>query len=500
MTGKSVPGRLGSDGTRLQCHECGEWFVGLATHIRDTHGITAAEYREQWGLPSRTALVGEAQRIQHRAYALQRYALAERAGRADRRGLAGTGPVEPGAALVPFEETAATLWQQRLHAAGWETWQDAISWANANDASLASIARKLGAANSDDVARAAAGSGVHLQTPTQRRLERVAKHLAAHGTLLTVTEELSRWFADIRHRESVSGFAQDVATTLDSLDPRWRLTGEDRRAALREAGLQSRREMWHYNNTHDKIVEAGFRDATALLRWAIENHVGTIEIGDLIGVKSETVLARLHNASRLDPYAATAHLISSRSGHLEDDGERQQCHECGLWFPMLDQHISVHTGVDGTALTTDLYREKHQLSPEVQLRGSAQWRNEMWHKRLEVAGFDSWEAAVAYAARTHIGHYELAELLNVGKRHIWALLSKTQEESGWPATAEFRDSHSGHLADDGTRVQCHECGLWFRSLNRHVTIHRDDTGTKLSADSYRDRHNLPAARKLMAGD
>lgn len=52
-------------------------------------------------------------------------------------------------------------------------------------------------------------------------------------------------------------------------------------------------------------------------------------------------------------------------------------------------------------------------------------------------------------------------------------------------------SRPGHLSDDGERVQCHECGRWYRSLQTHIArIHGID------ADQYRAMHGLPRTQPL----
>lgn len=45
------------------------------------------------------------------------------------------------------------------------------------------------------------------------------------------------------------------------------------------------------------------------------------------------------------------------------------------------------------------------------------------------------------------------------------------------------------------RLQCLECGLWFRQLGQHVVRKHD-----MSADDYRRIHELPAGRGLHAAD
>lgn len=52
-------------------------------------------------------------------------------------------------------------------------------------------------------------------------------------------------------------------------------------------------------------------------------------------------------------------------------------------------------------------------------------------------------------------------------------------------------SGAGFLADDGERVQCHECGRWFRALASHLA-----RAHELSTQEYRQRHGLPRTQPL----
>lgn len=42
---------------KIQCHICGSWYFGLATHARFSHGYSANEYREEFGFESVYVLV-----------------------------------------------------------------------------------------------------------------------------------------------------------------------------------------------------------------------------------------------------------------------------------------------------------------------------------------------------------------------------------------------------------------------------------------------------------
>ena len=43
-------GVLETDGERVQCHICGRWYRHLGSHAWHSHGMTADEYREEYGL------------------------------------------------------------------------------------------------------------------------------------------------------------------------------------------------------------------------------------------------------------------------------------------------------------------------------------------------------------------------------------------------------------------------------------------------------------------
>lgn len=62
-------GVLATDGVRVECHLCARWFVLLASHVRQAHGLTPAEYRALAGLNAQTALAGPRLRARRRALA-----------------------------------------------------------------------------------------------------------------------------------------------------------------------------------------------------------------------------------------------------------------------------------------------------------------------------------------------------------------------------------------------------------------------------------------------
>ena len=47
---------VSDDGAKIQCHVCGRWLGALPSHIARQHGLTAAEYKEAYGLARSASL------------------------------------------------------------------------------------------------------------------------------------------------------------------------------------------------------------------------------------------------------------------------------------------------------------------------------------------------------------------------------------------------------------------------------------------------------------
>src|SRR5204862_546220 len=60
------------DGRGVRCHVCGGFFVFLGAHVRMAHRLTAAAYREQFGLNRGTPLAAESFRAAARTRAQER--------------------------------------------------------------------------------------------------------------------------------------------------------------------------------------------------------------------------------------------------------------------------------------------------------------------------------------------------------------------------------------------------------------------------------------------
>lgn len=110
-------------------------------------------------------------------------------------------------------------------------------------------------------------------------------------------------------------------------------------------------------------------------------------------------------------------------------------------------------------------------------------------------GWRDWRDAALWAVREHVGVDEIAAHLGPT---VSAQLVRNLVVPAW-----CRDEHTPHtvapyllsvrgvLFDDGQRVQCHLCGLWFRSLSKHV-----QSSHQVSGEQYRKEFGLPAEQSL----
>jgi predicted transcriptional regulator len=60
------------DGTQIQCHACGRWLGSLTYHIGKTHGLSADDYKERFGLARGASLISPHAAELQRAAAIAR--------------------------------------------------------------------------------------------------------------------------------------------------------------------------------------------------------------------------------------------------------------------------------------------------------------------------------------------------------------------------------------------------------------------------------------------
>lgn len=61
------------DGSKIQCHECGELFGNVGLHAWHRHDLTATAYKEKYQLSPSTALISEQDRLERKERALRQF-------------------------------------------------------------------------------------------------------------------------------------------------------------------------------------------------------------------------------------------------------------------------------------------------------------------------------------------------------------------------------------------------------------------------------------------
>lgn len=449
----SVRGVLEDDRGRVQCHECGLWFTSLTHHLTShnvgAEPLTPETYRSRHGLP------------------------------AD--------------ALLRSKDAPAwvdeDMWAQRLGRAGYASWEEALAAAAREHLGLSELGDQLGVrGDALPAVLDAAISGDPWAATEPFRLSRHG-HVEDDGVRMQC-HECGLWFR--RLGLHVTAHVDDAGEPLTFERYRERHALPTARWTAHRRGST---ELWE-----PRLAEGGYASWEEALEDLARSHRNLRDFANLVDVKDSAVMNEFLKARPNDTWAPTEPFRLSTVGHLEDDGERVQCHECGLWFAMLMRgHIGTHVDDDGVALTAESYRSRHGLADEVPLRSippGAPKVDDIWRPLLAQQGYASWEEALAGLAQGHRNLKDLAAECGRKKDDDVERFFRKRPAAVWDATLPFRLSRPGHLEDDGSRTQCHECGLWFERLDSHVPAHSDDDGVALSADSYRARHGLRAGGTL----
>src|SRR5712692_7714049 len=66
-------GVLHTDGSKVECHCCGRWYLHLGSHVVRTHKLTVPEYQAIFGLNRTTRLAGPAYQATARQFAVRNF-------------------------------------------------------------------------------------------------------------------------------------------------------------------------------------------------------------------------------------------------------------------------------------------------------------------------------------------------------------------------------------------------------------------------------------------
>jgi predicted transcriptional regulator len=196
---------------QIECLECGERFRSVGTHVRQAHGLSAAEYRVRHGIADTSAMNAAAvlaQRRQHSTTPEAKEQLRQ-------------------ASIARWGGTAEQLWAQRFERAGWSGWEDAVAWAMAHNKGWNEVADRLGSAHTRARERGRS-AGVEILPPLTDKqlqfLELARAHAAEHGDLARPRpQELAVWLSGVRQAEKKARTQSRCYLALDEIDPEWRL-------------------------------------------------------------------------------------------------------------------------------------------------------------------------------------------------------------------------------------------------------------------------------------
>ncbi|NKY20702.1 hypothetical protein [Tsukamurella spumae] len=195
-----------------------------------------------------------------------------------------------------------------------------------------------------------------------------------------------------------------------------------------------------------RVVErAGLAAEYAALRDVIRDHLSLNDFRAVLATGSGKCSAVAKKLSTLPGYARDlGELLLSVPGHLEDDGERVQCHLCGLWMTSLAVHLSFH-GIDSAE-----YRRRAGLAHDVPITSRARFIartpeqiEQEWKPRVEPIGCTTMAEAAEWAAERGLGARGLARELSLTPNKVEedfaaagvAFISRSEQ---WRIRAELR--------------------------------------------------------------
>jgi len=222
---------------------------------------------------------------------------------------------------------------------------------------------------------------------------------------------------------------------------------------------------------------------------------------------SDAVVAGHVTASRIDP------VLAGRVLQPEVDGSRQ-CLECGRWYRDLGAHMK-----NTHRLHMNDYRQRHGIPPTPQQLAAAEFgrrRRRRLDDRYEARARDLGYAdlAAVLEATKNLTAAGLGELLGVSKQAAWGLRRRHGVDSpGFQAIDRKRPTVRrtpdpyrtppdlrpkvplGVQPEEANRVQCLDCGRWYRLLGNHL---RQAHG--ITVAEYQAEFELPASRGLVPED
>ncbi|TWS25769.1 hypothetical protein FK268_00365 [Tsukamurella sputi] len=288
-----------------QCPDCGIWFSDVEAH-RGVH---------RRGRQRREAATREhAPRRRREAVRTVGRPARPRAARRD-----ADGPQEPlsSGRGVPLTELPA--------GAPWGTWAEAANWAAANGYGPSRLADRVG---TDAASVTVAIIDAWSHDPASFTVPAAVR---APGGALKQCPACGLWFASVDNHVAAHGRISGRRRGASRAQSRWGARSEhDGHAAPRTAFEHA-------------MESEGLLDHYLELRRCVLEHLSPPQFRTRIDGTAQRVAEILERVSAHAEYIdALGDLVLSRYGLLHDDGDRVQCHLCGLWMAMISPHLGVH--------------------------------------------------------------------------------------------------------------------------------------------------------------
>ncbi len=289
-----------------QCPECGIWFSDVEAH-RVVH--RRGRQRPASPRPRRVS--------RQRTVEPPRQSSRPVRPRASPAALEGSLEPPPPGRGVPLTELPSD--------APWASWAEAANWAAANGLGPSRLADRVG---TDAASVTVAIIDAWSNDPAAFTVP-AAVH--APGGALKQCPACGLWFASVDNHVAAHGRISGRRRGSARTPARWGARAEhDGHAAPRTAFEHA-------------MERDGLLDHYLELRRSVLEHLSPPQFRTRIDATDDRVAELLERMSAHDDYVdALGDLLRSRAGRLEDDGDRVQCHLCGLWMAMLAPHLAMH--------------------------------------------------------------------------------------------------------------------------------------------------------------
>lgn len=304
-----------------QCPECGIWFSDVETH-RVVH--RRGRQRPRAPRPQRATR--------------QRTVEPGRSGRPVRP--RATPSAQEGSLEAPPPGRGVPLTELPPDAP-WGSWAEAANWAAANGLGPSRLADRVG---TDAASVTVAIIDAWSRDPAAFT---VPAAVNAPGGALKQCPACGLWFASVDNHVAAHGRISGRRRGSVRTPARWGArTEHDGHAAPRTAFEQA-------------LEREGLLDHFLELRRCVLEHLSPAQFRTRIDATEQRVAELLDRMATHDDYGdALGDLMRSREGRLEDDGDRVQCHLCGLWMAMLAPHLATHR------VGAEAYRARFGLSDD----------------------------------------------------------------------------------------------------------------------------------------